>query len=105
MAGLAAGEVSMQAWAILSSGADHFMTIDDSAAASTMRLLASPSAGDPSIVAGESAVAGLAGFLGVARDAAARQRLGLSSDSRVLVEGTEGATDLEANERIVRRHD
>lgn len=104
MAGLAAGEVSMEAWAILSSGADHFMTIDDSAAASTMRLLARSSAGDPSIVAGESAVAGLAGFLCVALDEAARKRLGLDSRSRVLVVGTEGATDLEAYERIVRRH-
>lgn len=103
MAGLAAGEVSMEAWAILSSGADHFMTIDDSAAASAMRLLASPPSGDPSIVAGESAVAGLAGFLSAAVDHDARQRLGLGRDSRVLVVGTEGATDIEAYQRILRR--
>jgi diaminopropionate ammonia-lyase len=103
MAGLAAGEVSVEAWTILSSGADYFMTIDDGAAASTMRLLARPIAGDPSIVAGESAVAGLAGFLCFSRDSDTRQRLGLDRDSRVLVVGTEGPTDLEAYERIVRR--
>jgi diaminopropionate ammonia-lyase len=45
------------------------------------------------IVSGESGVAGLAGYLLAAADAAARATLGLDAGSRVLVFSTEGATD------------
>jgi diaminopropionate ammonia-lyase len=98
MAGLACGEVSLLAWDILAVGADAFMTIDDAAAASVMRMLA-----DDGIVAGESAVAGLAGFLLAAGDSDARARLGLDASSVVLVFGTEGATDPAVYREIVGR--
>ncbi len=96
MAGLACGEVSLLAWDILSVGTDAFMTIDDAAAASVMRMLA-----DDGVVAGESAVAGLAGFLLAAGDSDARARLGLDASSVVLVFGTEGATDPAVYREIV----
>jgi diaminopropionate ammonia-lyase len=103
MAGLACGEVSMLAWRILDPGTDAFMTIDDAAAADCMRLLADGRFGDEPVVAGESAVAGLAGLLPAAADQNARQRLDLRPDSRVLVFGTEGATDPDLYRRIVGR--
>ena len=103
MAGLACGEVSLLAWQILDQGADAFMAIDDLAAAETMRLLAEGRYDDRPVVAGESAVAGLAGLLLAARDKDARRRLALDRDSTVLVFGTEGATDPEAYRRIVGR--
>lgn len=53
-AGLACGEPSLSAWEILRQCADGFMTIPDGAAATGMRILASPAAGDTPIVAGES---------------------------------------------------
>lgn len=97
MAGLACGEVSLLAWRILASGADDFITITDAAAVNCMRLLAEGVAADPSIVAGESAVAGLAGMLA----AAELRGLGLDGNSRVLVFGTEGDTDAELYRRLV----
>jgi diaminopropionate ammonia-lyase len=103
MAGLACGEVSTLAWRILDVGADAFVTIGDEAAADCMRLLAQGRFGDPPVVAGESAVAGLAAMLIAAADKDARGRLELRADSRVLVFGTEGATDHEAYRRIVGR--
>lgn len=101
MSGLAAGEVSMLAWRILERGVDAFMTIEDSDAEGAMRLLAKGSEGDPSIVAGESGAAGLAGVLAVAADEAARGIVGLDTASGVFVIGTEGATDPGGYERIV----
>lgn len=101
MAGLAAGEVSLLAWKILEHGADWFMTIPDTAAETAMQLLAAGTAGDPRIVAGESGAAGLAGALLVAQGAKARKMLQLQSDSRLLLIGTEGATDPESYSRIV----
>jgi diaminopropionate ammonia-lyase len=103
MAGLACGEVSPLAWRILETGADAFMTIDDEAAVDCMRLLAAGRFGDDPVVAGESAVAGLAGLLVASADVDARARLDLHPDSRVLVFGTEGATDPEVYRSIVGR--
>lgn len=103
MAGLACGEVSLLAWRILEPGTDAFMTIDDEAAADCMRLLADGRFGDDAIVAGESAVAGLAGCILASADVDARARLDLRPDSRVLVFGTEGATDPEVYRTIVGR--
>jgi diaminopropionate ammonia-lyase len=103
MAGLACGEVSPLAWRILETGADAFMTIDDEAAVDCMRLLAAGRFGDDPVVAGESAVAGLAGLLVASANADARTRLHLHPDSRVLVFGTEGATDPEVYRSIVGR--
>jgi diaminopropionate ammonia-lyase len=103
MAGLACGEPSLLAWKILEPGADAFMTITDGAAMESMRLLAGGAHGDAPLVAGESAVAGLAGLLLAAGDSDARARLGLSDDSVVLLFGTEGATDPDVYRRIVGR--
>src|SRR5215471_7211897 len=103
MAGLACGEVSLLAWRILDTGADAFMTIDDAAAADCMRLLADGRFGDDPVVVGESGVAGLAGCILASGDADARARLDLRPDSRVLVFGTEGATDPEVYRTIVGR--
>jgi diaminopropionate ammonia-lyase len=101
MAGLACGEVSLQAWQILRPGADAFMTVSDEAAAETMRLLARPLPGDMPIVAGESAVAGLAAFAIAAASATARSALGIGPDSVILLFGTEGATDPVVYRQIV----
>ncbi len=93
MAGLACGEVSALAWEILETHADGAMALPDSSAIREMRNLAAPPAGDPSIVAGESAVAGLSGLINALKHGNAANALGLDEDTRALVFGTEGATD------------
>ncbi len=101
MAGLACGEVSVLAWEILKDHADAAMAVPDDAAVALMRRLARPDAGDPPVVAGESAVAGLAGLLAAMADEEARAALKLDGKSRILVFGTEGDTDPELYEEIV----
>ena len=98
MAGLACGEPSPLAWRLLGPGADAFVTIPDEAAAETMRDLARIG-----VVGGESGVAGLAGFRLAARDFEMRRALKLDETSRVLLFGTEGATDPEVYRGIVGR--
>ena len=100
MAGLACAEVSHLAWDLLARAADDFMTVPDQAAIDTMRVLAGR---DPPIVAGESAVAGLAALRAVAADGAARTALRLGPDARVLLVGSEGATDPALYTRLVGR--
>ena len=93
MAGLSCGEVSLLGWDILESGADHFLTIEDDAVGPLMKRLAQGRGDDPRIVAGEAAVAGLAGCIAARADADLCQTLALNEQSTVLVFGTEGATD------------
>jgi len=100
MGGLACGEASPLAWRVLDRGADAFVTIDDDAA---IDCIAEGRFGDEPVVAGESAVAGLAGLLMACVDGNAREVLGLRADSRVLVFGTEGATDMDTYRSIVGR--
>ena len=103
MAGLACGEVSLIAWRVLDCGADAFITIPDERALATVRLLANGEHGDTPLVAGETGVASLGGLIAAASDAAARAKLGLGSDARVLTFGSEGDTDPEIYRRIVGR--
>jgi diaminopropionate ammonia-lyase len=103
MAGLACGETSIIAWEILEEGASDFLTVADDAAAACMRLLGHGVDGDRPIVAGESAVAGLAGLLGAMARPALAKALALDASSRVLLFGSEGDTDPVLYEQIVGR--
>jgi diaminopropionate ammonia-lyase len=96
MAGLACGEPSLLAWQELGRAAAAFMAVPDEAAVECMRLLARHG-----MVAGESGVAGLAALLLAAADPAAREALGLTAESRVLLFSTEGATDPDLYRRLV----
>lgn len=101
MAGLACGEVSLLAWQILSNGADDFMTLSEDAIADTMSLLAKGYKGDAAIEAGESAVPGLAAAINARAQDTFAKALNLDAQSKVLVIGTEGATDPELYQQLV----
>ena len=103
MAGLACGEVSLLAWEILEEGADDFLTVPDEAAIECMQLLARGAGADVPVVAGESAVAGLAGLLMALDHPETVRALGLSAASRVLLIGSEGDTDPEFYQKTVGR--
>ncbi len=93
MAGLSCGEVSTEAWRILSKGARFFLTIDDAPAIEAMRMLGRGQASAEPIIAGELATAGLAALIATAGAPALRQHLELTESSNVLLIGSEGATD------------
>ena len=93
MAGLSCGEPSELAWPILAACASDFLTVPDAWVAPAIDLLAGGALGDPPIVAGESAVAGLCGLLGASAHPGIADAMGLDRSSRILLLGTEGATD------------
>lgn len=93
MAMLDCYEPSPLAFRLLARTADAFMTVEEEDAIRAMRTLATPEAGDPAIVAGESGGVGLAALLQATDDADKRKALRLGPDSRVLLIATEGATD------------
>ncbi|MBD3898246.1 diaminopropionate ammonia-lyase [Halomonas sp. ML-15] len=103
MAGLACGEVSLLAWEVLDEGIDDFMAVSDAAAVDAMKLLADGVGDDAPLVAGESAVAGLAGLLIARQSPELSRALGLDGQSRVLLIGSEGATDEAVYRELVGR--
>ena len=102
MAGLSCGEPSDMAWEVLSEEASDFITIPDNIVPPTVRLLACPEGNDPVIKAGESAVAGLAVLVCASKQPRLREKLGLDMNSRVLLIGTEGVTDTEIFDQIIK---
>ena len=88
MAGLACGEPSLLAWQELERRASAFIAIPDAAAIQAMRFLAAHD-----IVVGESGVAGLAAYQLALADTDGARTLRLGANSRILLFGTEGATD------------
>ena len=96
MAGLDCAVASASAVETLARGVEAFFTIGDHWALEAMRRLATPMAGDPRVIAGESGAASAAGLMALMADDAlspVREHLQLDSKSRVLVWSTEGATD------------
>ena len=103
MACLAAAEVSPVAWTILARALDDALAIPDEAAVETMRLLADGVDGDPPLVSGESGCAATAGLIAAAGDETVRAALDLGEASRIVVIGSEGATDAENYRQVVGR--
>ena len=93
MAGMSCGEVSLVAWEILRRAASDFVTIADGVVAPAMRMLASGAAGGGEIEAGECSVPGPVTLIAACCDRRLRAAMGLDGHSRVLVIGSEGATD------------
>lgn len=97
-AGLDCGEPSTLAWEMLRHHVTASCWISDARAADAMRRLAD---GAPSIAAGESAVAGLAGLLAGSMTDAGREMLALGPESRVFILGSEGPTDPEGYKAVI----
>jgi len=95
MAGLACGEPSLLAWQELERSAFAAITVPDAAVAPSMRSLK-----DQGIEAGESGVAGLIALECALSQEMAAAFIGLGPESRVLIFGTEGATDPELYEKL-----
>lgn len=101
MAGLNCGTPSPLAWGLLQQGLSASVAIPDVRAEDAMRLMA-----QSGVESGESGASGLGGALELltgASSAQAREVLGITGNSCVLIFNTEGATDPVAYERILQR--
>lgn len=101
MGGLSCGEVSLLGWGILKDNTDDFITISDDHIKTAMCLMALGIGNDPRIEAGESAVAGIAMMMELKGSGSIKADLGLDENSRVLLFGTEGATDQQMYDEII----
>ncbi len=105
MAGLNCGTPSLGAWELLKNGTDVALKIDDEYARRAVRELYYPGNDDQRITSGESGAAGLAGFLAIMDQQGpeeVRNMLGIDQHTRVLFISTEGDTDKEVFDEIIR---
>ena len=103
MVGLSCGEVSEQAWKILSQTLSHSISITDKGVAPLMKLFAEGKCGGGKIEAGECSTSGLASLLAISKNKDLRHKLGLNESSKVLLIGTEGATDPIAYNELIEK--
>lgn len=96
MDGLNCGTPSAVAWPLLRVGLDAVVTVGDDDVHAAMRALARTG-----VVAGESGAAGLAGLRAAGASETLRGVLGLGTETRVLLFGTEGATDPDGYRAVV----
>ena len=102
MAGLSCGEVSELAWPLIQKGSSDVLTINDEGVAPMLRWLANPTRQDrPPIVGGECSASGLIALLAIRGDPTLAKSIGIDSDSKVLVIGTEGNTDPDVYQKIL----
>ncbi|HZJ48266.1 MAG TPA: diaminopropionate ammonia-lyase [Acidimicrobiia bacterium] len=96
MAGLACGEPNPVAWNVLWDTVDAFTACPDYVAAKGMRVYATPLAGDPFIVSGESGAVTLGALMFLAEFpefSDLKELISLRPDSQVLLINSEGNTD------------
>ncbi|TKC00548.1 diaminopropionate ammonia-lyase [Pedobacter cryophilus] len=96
MAGLNCGIPSLSAWDIIKNGVDISIKIRDEFAEQAIRDLYYPSGSDERIIAGESGVGGLAGFIAIMTKNGfqkVKEELQIAPTSNILFFNTEGATD------------
>ena len=105
MAGLNCGIPSKNAWDIIKSGCDASIIISDDYVIKATREYYYPRDNDQRIISGESGAAGLGGLLKSISDPAfdkLRKHINLNPKSNVLLFNTEGATDINDFNEIIK---
>lgn len=102
MAGLNCGTPSATAWPIIKSGSDLFLTISDRYSRTAIRWLYDSQL---QVVSGESGAAGLGGLIALCQNEGlleGKKQLILNKETNVLLLNTEGDTDPDSFEKILR---
>lgn len=104
MAGLACGEVNPITWPILKDCTFAFAKVEDSIAATGMRILGNPLKGDEPITSGPSGAINLGLLYALSNNpeqACLKESLGLNDESVVLIFSTEGDTNTDLYRKVV----
>lgn len=104
MAGLACGEVNPITWPILKDCTFAFAKVEDSIAATGMRILGNPLKGDEPITSGPSGAINLGLLYALSNSpeqACLKESLSLNEESVVLIFSTEGDTNTDLYRKVV----
>ena len=101
MGGMSCGDVSTVAWEILKNSVNYSLTITDDEISTVVAMLAETKLSNKKIVAGECAVPGIIALIGLFKNKEYFNKLSLNSNSKILVFGCEGLTDLAMYKKLL----
>ena len=104
MGGMSCGEVSLVPWEILKNSVKYCISLPDDDIAKTMKLLGNASFSNEKIIAGENSAPGIISLIASCEDQKIKKKIGLTSNSNVLVIGCEGDTDQEMYKKLVNQN-
>ena len=104
MAGLNCQTPSLISFPVIRDTASFYGTLTDNVARIGMRTLSTPIGTDSKIISGESGVAAFAHVNAVLQDQHLRKKIGLDAKARVLVINTEGDTDEQVYQEIIKNN-
>ena len=103
MGGMSCGEPSLVPWKILKKSINNCISLPDDDIGKAMKLFANASFGDDKIIAGENSAPGVISLIASCNDENIKNKLGLNSDSNILLIGCEGDTDQEMYKKLVKK--
>ena len=103
MGGMSCGEPSLVPWEILKKSINNCISLPDDDIGKAMKLFANASFGDDKIIAGENSAPGVISLIASCNDENIKNKLGLNSDSNILLIGCEGDTDQEMYKKLVKK--
>ena len=103
MGGMSCGEPSLVPWEILKKSINNCISLPDDDIGKAMKLFANASFGDDKIIAGENSAPGVISLIASCNDENIKNKLGLNSDSNILLIGCEGDTDQEMYQKLVKK--
>ncbi len=104
MAGLNCGTPCGIIWPVLRDGVSFYCACDDCITKEGMRAYANPLGGDPAVISGESGAVTYGLLLEILKDKELKELWKMDEKSVILLINTEGATDPEGYERIIKDH-
>ena len=101
MGGMSCGEVSLVPWEILKNSVKHCISLPDDDTAKTMRFLGNSTFSEEKIIAGENSAPGVISLIASCEDEKIKEKIGLNTDSNVMLIGCEGDTDQAMYQKLI----
>jgi len=103
MGGMSCGEPSLVPWEILKKTVNYCISLPDEDIARTMKLLGNGTFSNEKIIAGENSAPGVISLIASCNDDKIKNKIGLNSNSNILLIGCEGDTDQEMYKKLIKK--
>ena len=101
MGGMSCDEVSLVPWEILKNSVSHCVSVSDDYISNTVKSLANCSFSNDKIIGGECSTPGIISLISLNNNDKIKKKIGLNTDSNILLFGCEGDADEELYHKLL----
>ena len=101
MGGMSCDEVSLVPWEILKNSVSHCVSVSDDYISNTVKSLANCSFSNDKIIGGECSTPGIISLISLTNNDKIKKKIGLNTDSNILLFGCEGDADEELYHKLL----